>query len=353
MIPVDMKHENSQRTAGCMPWITAMVAALVSCSGMGTRPSENDRNPIVIRAYLYAGKPVTDIRLVNLKETAHDTMVTLTRWDNFYMRSDSVDTVLSWVSESTIDNAVVTISNNGKSYGLAFTESGWYKDTGGNLVVAAGQTYRIDVVAGDRRAWAETTVPVRVGGLSVSRGIIYKDSAIEKDTTDPCGKYGCKEAGKDGLGKVSGMYSAPTLPDSLTHLVVKWNNPGGSYLYYRCVVDTNAEYRYGSDGYISDDSLGVSSVILILTNNGSGSTGMPGWKGLTLWQAKRYVLYLYSTTPDYQAMLGEIARKRADSTRQNQDRWVKSPTNVHGGLGFFTSFNSDSVFFKVLATGGN
>jgi hypothetical protein len=347
MISTNMKRKNHQRTKGFLLCIIATIAALLSCSGMGTRPSENDRNPIVVRAYLYAGKPVTDVRLLNLAETEHDTMVRLTRWDSFYMRSDSIDTVLTWVTESTIDNAVVTISNNGKSYGLAFTESGWYKETSGNLVVAAGQTYRIDVVAGDRHAWAETTVPLPVGGLTVSRSIIYKDSVIEQDTTDPCGKGGCKEVGKNGLGKVRSMYSAPTLPDSLTHLVAKWNNPSGSYLYYRCVVDTNSDYRSSSDGYIAEDSLGISALVFIMTNNGSGSTGMPGWKGLTLWYPKRYILYIYSTTPDYQSMLKDLARERYDSTHQNQDRWTRSPNNVHGGLGFFTSFSSDSIFFKM------
>lgn len=343
----DVKKNYFEFISGFMLPIIAIIASLLSCSGMGTRPSEEDTNAIVVRAYLYAGKPVSDVRLLSLAETVHDTMIRMTRWDSFYSRSDSIDTVITWVTPNTIDNAVVTISSGGVSYGLTFRESGWYEEQSGGLVISEGRTYRIDVIAGNRHAWAETTVPSRVGGLRVSRNIIYKDSVQEKDTSpDTCGKYGCPKGSSHGLGKAGSNYSLPTLPDSLTHLVTKWNNPDRAYLYYRYIMDTIADYRPTGEGYIAVDSLRISSLIFKMAD-GSGSTSMPGETGLTMWYPGRFELYIYSTTPDYQAMLNDVAAEKYDSTHQNQERWTKSPTNVHGGLGYFTSFSIDSTSFTV------
>jgi hypothetical protein len=345
------KMKSNKLTAGFMVLVIATVASLMSCSGMGTRPSENDRNPIVVRAYLYVGKPVSDVRLLNFAKNVHDSMMWETRWDNFYRRSDSVYTKRTWVTDSTIDNAVVTISCNGTSYGLIFNESGWYREPSGALVIAEGNTYRIDVIVGDRHAWAETTVPSRASGLRVSRSIIYMDSVQEKDTTnDTCGKDGCKNKGKDGLGKAESNFTPPTLPDSLTHLVIKWNNPQSVFFYYRSVMDTIADYRPTQEGYVSADSLRISG--LLFKSLEGWTSGMPGETGIVMWKTGRYQLFIYSTTPDYRAMLNNVSVEQNDSTKMSQDRWTKSPTNVHGGLGFFTAFSADSTSFTVMMKDG-
>jgi hypothetical protein len=341
-----VKKKIRQIAAGLLSLIIAIIFSLSSCSGMGTRPSDNDRNPIVVRAYLYAGKPVSDVRLLNFAKNVHDTMIWETRWDNFYRRSDSVLTKKTWVTDSTIDNAVVTISCNRTSYGLTFNESGWYREPSGALVIAEGNTYRIDVIAGDRHAWAETTVPSRVGDLRVSRSIIYTDSVQEKDTTtDTCGKDGCKNKGKDGMGKAESNFTPPTLPDSLTHLVVKWNNPQSVFFYYRSIMDTIADYRPQEDGYISADSLRISG--LIFKSLEGWTSGVPGETGIVMGKTGRYRLFIYSTTPDYRAMLNDVSVEQYDSTKKSQDRWTKSPSNVHGGLGYFTGFSIDSTSFTV------
>jgi hypothetical protein len=40
-----------------------------------------------------------------------------------------------------------------------------------------------------------------------------------------------------------------------------------------------------------------------------------------------------------------------DST--HQDRWGKIPNNINGGLGYFTAFSADSVFFDAVAIAGS
>ena len=132
-----------------------------------------------------------------------------------------------------------------------------------------------------------------------------------------------------------------SLPDSLTHLIVKWNNPDRAYLYYRCVRDTNAFFPYmmRNGNYITSDSMGiVSSNQYTGDPFKGGDSAMPV---IDLPEPGRYKIILFTTTPDYRSMITEIA----DTVQQ--DFWGKSPTNIHSGLGFFTSFSFDSVFFTI------
>ena len=215
-----------------------------------------------------------------------------------------------------INDAVVTISNNGVSYKLASRDSGWYQDTSKRLVIASGQTYRLDIFAESRHAWAETTVPVPVGGLTVSRETLYT-------------QWGCIP------------------PDSLSNIIIKWTNPSHSYLYYKFICDSDQPYC-GCGNYISWDSVEISDTTTqfcvphwwqIL------DTVMPVIKFRVFGTSVRYKMLLYSTTPDYLAMV----IRDADST--HKDFWNNSPTNIHGGLGYFTSFGIDSVSFNIVPCG--
>ncbi len=330
------KSEKPKVRAALLPCLAAIVTVL-SCT-MGTQPTGFDKDAIVVQAYLFAGRPVGDVRLIHLRKAVRDTVVEIYNYDYVNNRIDTVDTTLTLVKDSTVDNAAVTISGGGQSCGLAFRESGTYRDTSGNLVIAAGRTYRIDVSADGRHAWAQTTVPSRVGGLTVSRETLYvvqakPDTGRGKDTI-------YKVPPK--VGKIGGKVDPLTtlLPDSLTNLMVRWNNPDHAYLYFRCVLDTNLPYRIQNGAYIAADSLKITS---------SGYWGYSGIFNkndsvvLGFSQPGRYKLILYTTTPDYRLMVAEVA----DTTRQ--DEWIRSPTNVNNGLGVFTSFSYDSVFFNIVA----
>lgn len=334
----------------------AVTLVMLSCSDSGTRPSETDMNPIVIRALLYAGQPVQDILLVNLAKTVHDSiMKTIRHNDNSFEQTDTVDTLIKWVTSTTIDSALVTISCNGVSYQLTFSDSGRYEDRSGNLVVTAGQTYRIDVIADGRHAWAETTVPSKAAGFSVSRDTIYSE-AVRYLTEVPYDSCNGSDVCQPDTG-TSGVI-IPLLPDSITNLTIRWDNPDRRYFYYRCYFDPNtSSYSPGGAAEYTDrDSLTVTTSLEGYTLGYPPE--IPSFRndstGFLLPKPGKYKLVLYSTPPEFGEMLSDIYR--ADSTYQ--DRWTESPTNVNDGIGFFTSFCIDSVFFTIVEknderSGGN
>jgi hypothetical protein len=311
----------------------AALAAMVSCVGTGTQPTSFDKDPIVVQAYLYAGRPVSDVRLLHLTKSIRDTLVKLYRYPNGIL--DSSDTVISLVKDSTFDNASVTISNNGISSALTFRDSGWYQDISGSLAIAVGQTYRIDIVAEGRHAWAQSTVPAPVGGLTVSRDSLYMLQYGNIIINDKI--LGKEKPPIDTFGKPQPQ---DTLPDSLTHMIVKWNNPGHAYLYYRCVQDTNLPWMR-SGNYTTADSM---KIVSSYSGFPVSDSAMPV---ISLMQPGRYKIFLFTTTPDYRSMVA------TEADTMHQDFWNGSPNNIHDGLGFFTSFSSDSASFTIIGKEGS
>ncbi len=321
-----------------LPLCMAATLAALSCTGGGTRPSETDMNPIVMRAFLYAGQPVKDVLLMNLAKTVRDSLMKTTRYNDVTYQLDTIDTLIQWLTSSTIDNALVTISCNGESHRLTFGDSGRYEDRSGNLIITAGRTYRIDAIAGNRHAWAETTVPSKVAGLRISRDTIYTD------TTD--------HSAMDSCGENSACPKPAEPPDSTAYLTIAWNNPDRRYFYYRCFFDLNSpgvSPKARAAEYTDRDSLTVTTVF------GKEQYGYPPQiplflfdsTGLILPQPMKYKLVVYAAPPEFGEVLSEIYQ--ADSTYQ--DRWTESPTNVNDGLGYFTSFCIDSVFFTIVVKG--
>jgi hypothetical protein len=314
--------------------IVAATAAILSCSA-GTEPTNDDRDGIVVQAYLFAGRPVNDVRLLHLKKTCFDTLVEVNLWDG-----RKADTTITLVRDSTVDNAMVTISTNGISYNLAFLDSGRYIDTCGNII-QIGQTYRIDINSNGKHVWAQTTVPSPTGGLSVSRDTLYSyqgGGGGGKPYTPDKPKKLVKEKEKDPPDTTN--LPPVEIPDSLQKLIAKWNNPHRSILYFRCAVDSNLPYQFINGSYVSTDSLKISTK--------EGYTGHSVYGDsvvINLSNPGRYKLLIYTTTPDYHNMLETFA----DS--MHQDLWSRSPTNINNGLGFFTSFSSDTVSFTIVGIG--
>jgi hypothetical protein len=333
---------------------TASILVLVSCSGLGTEPSYQDANAIVVQAYLFEGQRVNQILLYNnFLMPIHDSMVKVGEWNPFNQRMDSTLTLVRWVNDTNpiIENALVTISSGGVSYNLAYRDSGKYEDSSGNLKILSGQTYRIDVFADSRHAWAETTVPSRATNLRVSKETIITDTV---KTEEPCKNYdeygNCIDKTKDGkVGKVQRV-SATTLPDSIARMVIKWNNPGHNYLYYRIQSVQNSEYGiYQGGNYTNADSLIVTTKRDTSDPYLTGASGSYGDTTLFLALPARIKFILYSLTEDYQMIIKGVT----DTT--HQDQWIKAPNNIHDGLGVFASFNaSDSIFFNIVQKpGGN
>jgi hypothetical protein len=282
--------------------MTAMVT--VSCISMGTQPTSFDKDAIVVQAYLYAGRPVTDIHLMHLAKSIYNEAV------------DTIDTLVNIVKDSMVNNAMVTISNNGVSCRLALRDSGWYQDTSKRFVISEGQTYRLDIFADGRHAWAETTVPFLAGGITASRETLYT------------------------FGFPSGGGELRVPPDSLTHMIINWNNPNHTLFYYQFILDPNPPYS-DPGNYITWDSMEISSITSGEFRNRAWfqrDTAMPH---IGPFQAGKYKMLLLSTTPEYQTM------RTSDADSTHQDFLNSSSNSINGGLGLFTSFGVDSVSFYI------
>jgi hypothetical protein len=310
---------------------------ILSCANSGTAPTAQDQDGIVVEAYLYAGQPVNDVRIVHLTKIIYDTLERLPVTGS---PGDSTDTTVTKFRDSTYNNAVVTITTNGKTFPLASQDSGWYADATGSLAVNIGQTYRIDVSAGGEHAWAQTTVPTPVGGLSVSRDTLY----VAARSTGGGGGF----TGGGGAGGGTGT-TATALPESLTTTTLRWNNASAAYLYYKYSLDTvlaNSRANLARNGsYTSADSVTVSSSRSGTAGRGFQTAASATVIGLTT--VGKYRVLLYTTTPDYRAMLSSMA------DTSSQDEYSESPTNVTNGFGFFTSFSLDSTFLYVATASSN
>lgn len=316
--------------AGCM----VPMILLITCSNTGTAPTAHDVDGLVIEAYLYAGQPVSDVRIVHLQKIIYDTAVMVPVSGSPGDSTLQIDTLFR---DSTFNNATVTITTNGATYPLTSQDSGYYADVSGKLTVTVGQTYRINVSAGGYNASAQTTVPSPISGLSVSRDTIYV-------ATRTSGFGG----GGRGAGGTTTTTTTTTLADSLTNMTIHWNNQSSAYLYYRCLLDTVAGRgaNFARNGnYTSADSVQVSSSRA--GNVGRGFQTNQVTTVLALTAVGPYKILVYSTTPDYQRMLNSMA----DTTSQNQ--WNESPTNVTNGFGFFTAFSIDSTFFNIATAASN
>jgi hypothetical protein len=309
--------------------ILLYAVAMLSCS-TGTEPTNYDKDAIVVQGYLIAGKPVTNVYLLHLTKLYIDTVVKA-KWNGFPTdpnydpnnNRDSVDTVTLTRTEY-IDDAQVTVSSDGISYNLDSVGFGMYSDTIGKLVVTTGKTYRLDVHYGGMHAWAQTTVPLPEGGLSINRDTLYTL--------------------KDGDTKMKFYdFSGPDIPDdgitdSLQSLIVKFNKPRKAFYYNS---NSGLKYWVSNAKINSIDSMKVISSSYWTKNSVFESSPVV----LSLSQPERYKLLIYTITPDFYHML----KKMVDTTYQ--DQWNEPPTNINNGLGFFTSMSPDSIFFDVVEMG--
>lgn len=178
-----------------------VLALLVACH---TPTSPPYREQLVVRAYLYAGKPVTDIQLTGT--------VSLT----------SADTV-----GPPITNALIRLSKRGMRYTLSANPSrpGYYGYAGADLSVAVADTFDLEVIRGGHTASARAVVPSLPTGLTLSRTRLAIDST----------RFG----GDTGI------------------IVVRWSNPTQDYFFAVVTpLDTSAGKipTPGGGGFVTSGS---------------------------------------------------------------------------------------------------
>jgi Domain of unknown function (DUF4249) len=262
---------------------TALVIVIASCSDDSVVENENEL--VVVAAYLFEGQPVEDIQLTK-------TLVLGTE-----------DTIAPPINE-----AIISLIKDDKSYRLERNseKEGYYHYSEADLIITTNDHFSIEILFEDQVISAETNVPFKPENVNISNDIIEIAEV----------NYGDKFGGG--------------FDNDTNSILVSWDNVD-STLYY--VVIENLE-----------------------TNPISIYSDLP------LARAKRFVSAPAATSEysinsrtvthfgNHQAIVYKVNQEYADlyDTREQDSRNLNEPlSNITNGLGVFSAFASDTVYFDV------
>jgi hypothetical protein len=267
--------------------LPAVLSLLFACSRNPVLPDESQ---LIVQAYLYAGEPVADIR-IGLSRPITST--------------DSVD--------APVANATVTLIRNGGRYALTADSRvpGRYFYPGADLLVKAGDLFEIEVVFNGSTATAQTVVPGKPTGVAVN----MQTMTFTRDTMTM----------QNGDIRIN-----VTSTDSMKIL---WNNPSQE-MYFVVIesVDTGRQklridslFGFGPRGRFTAQPT-MENFFRMLPQN--------------IVYTGRNKAIVYKINPEYVDLY---------KSRQQDSRNLNEPlTNVKNGMGIFTAFAGDSVFFDVV-----
>ncbi|MBL0170499.1 MAG: DUF4249 family protein [Gemmatimonadaceae bacterium] len=278
----------------CAPTAGAVLVGAIACGAIAcgdpTATAASAREPVV-RAYLYAGQPVNDIRLT---------------WTAPIGTPDS----LADSASPPINDAAVTLVRSGVRYLLTRSpgDSGYYRYTGTDLTVREGDVFDLDATVNGKSLTARTTVPVRPSGAHMSAPTLK----VPTFTFTP------------GSGPPD--FTAGTV-------LVRWTKSSAA-LYFVTLesaeaspvrIDLNVPIPIGGGRRFifpptSADSTRVN--VFSLTYYGKYTA--------RVWRVNEEYAQLYATL-------------------QQDSRDLNEPiSNVYGGLGIFSAFSADTTSFTVV-----
>ena len=282
-------------------WAAAHVAlALCACvmaAGCGD-PTATDpaSREIVVHAYLYAGQPVEDIRLT------------------YTAPIGTPDSLINSASPP-INNATVTLIRSGVRFALvkASGDSGYYRYAGTALTVREGDVFDFEATIGSSVLTARTQVPVHPSGARTSSATLLVPLFT---------------GGPGGLGGGGGR------PDlSLYTLQVRWTK-AASALYYVTLENTESTPTVITTGLPAGLNF---RRIRIFSPTAADSFPV---NALSLEYYGRYRVRVWRVNEEYAQLY---------ATRQQDSRDLNEPlTNIHGGLGVFSAFASDTTSFVAV-----
>ena len=247
----------------------------------------------VVRAFLYAGQPVNDVRLT---------------WTVPINTSDTVDVQAA----PPINDATVVLVRNGVRYPLVKSagDSGYYQYNGTGLIVREGDVFTLEGSVKGRALSARTVVPGRPTGARM----------VSSTLTIPTLTLG-------------GGPGGPRPDFSGAQTLVRWTKSPGS-LYF--VTLENVELSpVGVDIAFPGGIRGRRRVIFAPTAADSlpvNALGLPYYG--------RYQVYVWRVNEEYAQLY---------ATLQQDSRDLNEPfTNITGGLGVFTAFAADTTSVTVI-----
>ncbi len=200
-----------------------------------------------------------------------------------------------------INDADVTLIKDGKRYLLSASpgDSGYYHYEGDDLTVNSGDLFKIEVNYKDEVITAETTVP------DAPQGMVLSDTVLS----------------------IPDYYRPIEMTEEIT---LTWSNDDAQ-LYYVVVenIDENPE-----EILTFMPSRGGKRMISLPTNRDYYTINFR-----TVSYRGRHRIRLYRINQEYADLY---------LSRQQDSRDLNEPlTNIRNGLGIFSAFNSDSLFFTV------
>lgn len=260
------------------------VVLLAALFGCDSVDVQTEDALLVVEAFLYAGEPVEDIRITRAVSLSGE------------------DTVAAPVTDAT-----VRLAKGGSAFALSSTgDGGRYGYLEDDLTVEAGDVFLLDVQAAGQQLTAETTVPPPPVGVALT-GSVLKVPDI-------------------GIGAgFRGMQDS--------HLTVTWDNAGAALHYIVVESLTADEPVYILPDFIRERFQGFRLVTAPTDANyhdiNVRSLQVLGPHRVTVYRVNREYADLYEN-------------RQQDSRDLNEP-----PSNIRGGLGVFSAFNSRSADFEV------
>jgi len=267
--------------------VPAMLALLfAACESEPFAPPAEEL--IVAQAFLYAGEPVTDVRLSEAIPLGS---------------TDSVGT--------PITDARVTLIRNGVPYLLVASpgDSGFYHYPGVDLEVDEGDQFQLEIVHEGTILTASTTVPLAPGSISLSRTEVVRPT-----------------------------FEVGQFPDfSEAMLTVHWDNPGGDlyFVAYRNIEASPDSVEDGG-GPFGGGFLGRLGRFASEPTSGDSLT----INAMTLTHYGEHEVKVYRVNAEY----AQLYESRLQDTRDLNE----PATNIQNGLGVFSAFASRRAAFRLV-----
>lgn len=268
----------------------ALVVAVSASCGDPTGSAPSFQEPVV-RAYLYAGVSVDDIRLT---------------WTAPIGTPDS----LTDIASPPINNAAVTLVRGGVRYPLVKSpgDSGYYRYAGSDLTVREGDVWDFEAIVNGKSITARTSVPIRPSGARISKSTL----TVPVIQFPPVG-------GRPDFSDATAM--------------VRWTRTNGA-LYYVTVDNTEpapvAIDLQGPFGFRLNRRIVFPPTAADSFPVNVFSLRYYGKHTVRVWRVNEEYAQLYAT-------------------RQQDSRDLNEPaTNIRGGLGVFSGFAADTTGFVVV-----
>ncbi|MFC2123761.1 DUF4249 family protein [Bacteroidota bacterium] len=243
---------------------------------------------LIVEGYLYEGEPVENIKLSKLIPITGDLG-----------------------EDYSVNDATVEIIMNGESYSLELSpgDSGYYHYPNNDLIIEEGEKFELLIEYNDEFVSAETIVPQPPDSMRLS---------LEEVKVEP-------------------IYERWDMRNrEVEDVLLEWHNPDASY-YYVVIENTEVDPDNVDVNGIMEDFKGKIRFMMITEPT---QDDFYLFRGMMLEQYGTHKVTLYKVNKEYADLY---------ETSGQDSRDLNEPlNNIHNGLGIFTSFNSDVLYFEVV-----